>query len=190
MKKIAIAGASVALAALPVVSVFADTTSVTDTVKVTVDASCTLGVEAGATPATETLANGANKQDIVGSKFKISCNDDGGWTLKAVGASEGDSVTSMQGSVSGTSIPTGTDFTGATVSNWGFKATGTKVTEGYDEFKAIPGTATAIAESDDPTSTEGVDITYAVGISPTQASGTYTGKVTYTLVAPKEGAGA
>ena len=50
MKKIAIAASSVALAAMPVVGVFAlntDDTQVVDTIQVTVQASCTFRAEGG-----------------------------------------------------------------------------------------------------------------------------------------------
>ena len=46
MKKLAIIASSAALAALPVVGVFAaDTTTVSDTVKITIDETCTLGAD-------------------------------------------------------------------------------------------------------------------------------------------------
>ena len=186
MKKLAILGASVALAAVPVVGVFAaDTTTVTDEVQVTISDSCTLGITEGAKP-TKTLANGTADKTLAGAQFSITCNNGKGWTLKAQGDGTGDDKTTMVDAANHT-IPTGTSLDGS-ASNWAFKAAGTGVLGGYTDFAQVPTEATAIAESATPTSAQSVNITYGVSVDATQAAGTYTGKVTYTLVNPKEDA--
>ena len=185
-----ILGASAAatvLAAMPLVGVFAtEAGSVTDTVTITVDSSCSLGESVtGATPSAA-ITNGSNNKELAGSKFSISCNNNEGWTLNAKGASEGGTPTAMQGTDGGTSIATGVNLDNAAVSNWAMQATGDTVTSAYkSKFGVIPGEDTAIAESTNATSESTVDITYGVSISKDQPAGTYTGKVTYTLVHPK-----
>lgn len=152
MKKslIAVAGASLAAAAMPVVGVFAEGTF-TDTVQVTVSKSCVWqaswtdggsteqGTPTGRTfskdgvvPGTLLHFGGANDDgQAPGSSesapiIKMECNGGDGtaqggtWTVSAVGASEGDSNTAMKPSDSGVAIATGTATTGAT-SNWAFK---------------------------------------------------------------------
>lgn len=179
--------ASAVLAAMPLLGVFAtEAGSVTDTVTITVDSSCSLGESvSGATPSAG-ITNGNNNKTLQGSKFSISCNDNGGWTLNAKGASDGGAPTAMHGTNGGTTIATGTDLDNPAVSNWAVQATGDTVTSAYKgKFGVIPGEDTPIAESTNATSGSTVDITYGVSISNDQPAGTYTGKVTYTLVYPK-----
>lgn len=92
MKKLAIAGASLALAAMPVAGVFAaagDITGITDTLQLTVEATCTFNT-AGSAVATDTtysatVANGAVATLSNGSahKFNVVCNDTDGWKVTA-----------------------------------------------------------------------------------------------------------
>lgn len=200
MKKIAIAGASVAFAAMPIVGVFAadGTLSQTDTVVVTVDSNCSLAtsgtdVTPDASTYTAPIANGAYNTSIAGSTFTVTCNDTGGWKLNAVGAgtATGD-VTKMDASTNTDSddIATGTTLDGS-VSNWAFKiakggddAANITITTGYTDFSAIPSGATKIAQGTSTAGKSTITATYGVGISSTQSAGTYTGKVTYTLVHP------
>ena len=95
MKKsiIAAGAASVALAAMPIVGVFAadGTLTQTDTVVVTVSSACSLAtsgdsVTPDASTYTATIANGGYNTAIAGSTFTITCNDTGGWKLNAIGA--------------------------------------------------------------------------------------------------------
>jgi len=195
MKKLAIASASLALAAMPVVGVFAadQLGPLTDTVKVTVDSACTLARSEGPGEYTATIANGAFDMNITGSKFTITCNDTGGWQLNAIGAGSatGD-ITKMDASTSTDSddIATGTTLDGS-VSNWAFKiakggddAANITLTTGYDAFSAIPANATKIAQGTSTAGKSTISTTYGVGISATQSAGDYTGKVNYTLVHP------
>ncbi|MBR0467881.1 hypothetical protein IJJ53_03185 [Candidatus Saccharibacteria bacterium] len=202
MKKslIVTGAASLAVAAMPIVGVFAadGTLTQTDTVVVTVDSACSLAtsgseVTPDASTYKATIANGAYNTDITGSTFTITCNDTGGWKLNAIGAgtATGD-VTKMDASTNTDSddIATGTTLDGS-VSNWAFKvakggsdAANITVTEGYTNFSAVPASATKIAQGTSTAGNSTIAATYGVGISSTQSAGTYTGKVTYTLVHP------
>ena len=91
MKKLAIIASSAALAAMPVVGVFAaDTTTSTDTITVTVNPTCTFATGGDLDKSVSaTLSAGEASGDLEGSTFKVNCNDAKGWELKAVGAGEG-----------------------------------------------------------------------------------------------------
>ena len=181
MKKLAIIGASAVLAALPVVGVFAaDTTTVTDTVTVTIDPSCTLGVASTGASPSKTIANGGNDQEMAGSEFTVSCNASNGWHITAVGAGEEGHETDLIDSTKAHTISTGTTLDGS-VSNWAFKASGTGVETTYQSFAAVPSEAATIAKGASPVTANTISITYGAGVSATQDAGTYSGKVTYTL---------
>ena len=196
MKKLAIAGASAVLAAMPVVGVFAadGTLSQTDTVVVTIDSACSLATSnTSGADYTATIANGAYNTNITGSTFTVTCNDTGGWQLNAIGAgtATGD-VTKMDASTNtdADDIATGTTLDGS-VSNWAFKiakggsdASNITITTGYDNFSAVPSQSTKIAQGTSTAGNSTIAATYGVGISATQSAGTYTGKVTYTLAHP------
>ena len=196
MKKIAIAGASVALAAMPIVGVFAvdgdSLTPITDTVTVTVANSCTFARRAGGgTYDAGTIANGSASSDITGSVFNIKCNDTGGWYLTAAGDSDATTKSSMDSSTSKDTddIVTGTTFSGDT-SAWAFRLDGTGVISDYSAaaYANVPaaGGATVATSNTAAGNGTGIDITahYKVYIGNNQAAGTYTGKVTYTLAHP------
>ena len=163
MKKLAIAGASAVLAALPVVGVFAaDFNPIVDTVKVTINDSCAMsaaasGGEAGQTGGVyaKTVDAGTliNPSDWAGGSaggsstsaktYTFSCNNQGGWKVTAQGVSSTDTATAtaqtnMVGA-NGKNIATGTATSGPT-SNWAFNvtATGATVVSGYDGAAATP----------------------------------------------------
>lgn len=198
MKKIAIAGASLALAAMPVVGVFAadGNTTTTDTVQVTIDSACSL-TATGTGSYSTTLTNGTASSDLGSTSINIKCNDAGGWMVNAIGANTSTTAsagaTDMAPDVAGkTPIATGTNFDGS-VSNWAMKLTageGTyapSIVTGYDDYHAVPSVAnTKVASGVTTDQTTGSTFTtsYKVAVSPTQQTGTYTGKVTYTLVHP------
>ena len=187
MKKILIVtgATSVALAAMPVLGAFAD---VTDTVTITINSACTVGGTTATTGAgkdfTATVTNGSLKQwdatSSTGGKLVVSCNNAGGWNIKAVGASTGNNKTVMVPTGSGTAIATGTATSGAT-SNWAFKVSGTNAVSAYTSYSAVPSTATKVAGNTTSTANETLYTGYQVWVSATQAADTYTGKVTYTV---------
>ena len=185
MKKLAIAGASVALAAMPVVSTFAATgTTVTDTVQVTIDPACTITSTQAANTYSETMTNGQLKSDFGSTTMSISCNDATGWHVTAVGSgADATDKTAMNATGSGKDIATGTATSGAT-SNWAMKVTGGTAT-GFTTFSAVPSSATDVAKSTVSTNQSEIVTTYQVFISATQEADTYTGQVTYTLSHPK-----
>ena len=202
MKKslIATGAAAVALAAMPALGAFAD---VTDTVTLTIQSACTIGQNAadpstGGTGKTITEANALNAHMYTydangtdGGTIKVSCNDNGGWMIKAVGS--GDDTTNknvMNASSVGTDIATGTPAEGAATSTWGFKvaaATGQQgitVESAYQNFTAVPAEATKVASGTGAISEGGINTGYQVWVSATQQADTYTGKVTYTVHHP------
>ena len=204
MKKLAIAGASVALAAMPVVGVFAEgndgTLSQTDTVVVTVESACSLTSnheEDTPTPNkyAATITNGAANTSITGSALTITCNDTGGWDLNAIGAGTAtghNNYMDASTNVDDDDIVTADGTPTASSSAWAFKVaksgtdseTAATITTGYTGFKAVPSSSTKIVTG---TSTKGnvtITATYGVSIDDTQSAGTYTGKVQYTLVHP------
>ena len=195
MKKsiIATGAASLALAAMPMLGAFAD---VTDTVVLTIPDACSVGQTSssqtgGGVTLTET--NAVNEHlyqwdadGTAGGILKVSCNDASGWQVKAVGASTGTPVTSMTPSGSGTAIATGTATSGAT-SNWAFKVAGTSgvtVVSTYQNYAAVPATATKVAGGSAAISEGSIYTGYQVWVSATQQADTYTGKVTYTVTHP------
>ena len=183
MKKLAIAGASLALAAMPVLGVFAETT-VKDTITVTVSSSCEL---ADITPAGTSASNANNYYGtgnpgqlvtpVAGTKaspgtgtatsVRIACNDADGYTISA-------SFTSLTGP--GTAI---------TYSSSPEASAGSGTWTAYASKNS--GTATAIAAATGLTGSSSMTDTYAfsykVGLGNDQAAGDYTGDATYTLAA-------
>lgn len=193
MKKLAIVGASAALAAMPILGTFAD---VTDTVTITIPDACSVGQTSasqtggGVTLKEEAAVNNHlyswDADGTAGGMLKVSCNDVGGWMVKAVGANSGAPVTSMVASGSGTPIVTGTATSGDT-SNWAFKVAGTTgvtVVNTYQNYAAVPAIATKVAGGSGAISEGTIYTGYQVWISPTQQADTYTGKVTYTVTHP------
>ncbi len=203
MKKLAIVGASAALAALPVVGVFAATNqTITDQVQITVNSACTMrtgGTAASPTTAGASLSKTVNGGTLVGdtgtawdgtpSTFTVTCNDTGGWKITAQGvagtATDAAAQTVMKASnATSTDIVTGTATSGD-VSNWAFKVTGEKTVAAYNAaYVAVPGTAETVATSNDPVHESTVTANYRVWVSNTQEADTYTGYVRYVLTAP------
>ena len=184
MKKIAIAGASVALAALPMAGVFAATgTQVTDTVEVTINSACTITSTNAANTYSATMTNGQLKSDFGSTEMTVNCNDAAGWHITAVGSgADASDKTAMNATGSGTDIATGVATSGA-ASNWAMKVTGTGAT-GFTSFAAVPSSATNVATGSGAVSSGTLTTTYQVFISATQQADTYTGQVTYTLAHP------
>lgn len=245
MKKSLIAAsvASLAVAAMPVVGVFAAPYSaenkagtVTDQLTVNIPASCTIrnanndGTDGGdgdqSNPAINNyyyveMSNGEFKTDIGSSEWDdrtgepgedmtatdtitISCNtasdtsqnpNPAGWVLTAIGATTGASNTVLDGGAAGT-IATGLAESGNT-SAWAFKVlkgTGDNVNYSSDYFTPsaevtapgyhlVPGSELDIATGAGSFA-GGFQMYYQVYVSPTQAQGTYTGAVKYTLYNP------
>lgn len=206
MKKslIAASASAVALAAMPIVGVFATTNqAITDQVQITVSPVCAMrtgGTAASPTTAGATLSKTVNGGTLVGgdnpttpwdgtpSTFTITCNDTGGWKITAQGvtgtAADATPQTVMKASnATSTDIVTGTETSGNT-SNWAFKVTG-DTASGYTTFSEVPGSTPAVvATSADPVYESTVTANYRAWVSTIQEADTYTGYVKYVLTAP------
>lgn len=205
MKKLAIAASSVALAAMPVVGVFAvaGDGTVVDNLSVTVQPSCSIsgdGTESGTAPAL-TYTKSVNFGNITngtsdtadGSTMTVFCNDGSGWYVNAVGGNVTGTgqtaVSNLNGALNtSTPIAAGTATTG-TASSWAMKITKISgdVESDMTTFAAAPTSATKVAHSAKETSTttsDQIKAEYQVYIGTAQEADTYTGSVTYTLVHP------
>ena len=215
MKKLAIASASLALAAMPVVGVFAadeGSPSIVDNVTVVINESCTFQATAN-----DAAVNPSGNPAAVNRNFRKSatlgvlvtlggdpaqstsgstdqnpitiegvCNSGaqgstktGTWTISALGADQAKMVKEGSTAADEDNIPAGTATSG-TDSAWAMKIdlpTGTT----YSSYKAVPATATAVATGTANGSTFTFQPSYQVYVGTEQASGTYTGKVTYTI---------
>lgn len=206
MKKslIAASAASLAVAAMPVVGVFAATSnSFTDTLTVTVPAGCTLeDATAGVDPGTyadrafsaeipagtfKELGNGFNSE--TGKTMKIACNvDNGAWTVTATASNGALAGTVGAALTENASIAPGLATDGDT-SAWAIKSNasnGTGASNPYAAYKAYEVDtgetySTFLTGSADATTAVTFNPSYRVYVSPTQATGTYEGTVTYTV---------
>ena len=198
MKKslIVTGAASLALAAMPVVGVFAATPlSFTDNIKVTVEGACSLETSATGTDGsyadrtlTKTIPAGTyeefgnNDTGTADATITVSCNTStGSWTVTADGSDDGGSPATAQLVDGSNHIDAGTAIEGAD-SAWAFKmnATGTTTSNPFSSYTAVPATETTALEGA-ATSTVTFRPTYRVYVSPTQAPGDYEGSVVYTV---------
>ena len=188
MKKLAIASASVALAAMPVVGVFAATgsTEFTDNLEVIVNSGCTL--ENGGNTDGAYVDRSFSKNIAVGNYAVLdgsAATDTAAITIKCNTTSGTVTVTSAgsttlvgTGSADNT-IATGAATSGST-SNWAIKSNATNAaSDPYAAYKAhVPGTfLTATASASGTT----FNPSYQVYVAQGQAPDTYTGAVTYTV---------
>lgn len=212
MKKLAIAGASAVIAALPVVGVFAATSTVTDEIVVTIAKEC--AITTNTTPAqnigngthtdrqfTATMQNGelkvlagASNEGAAASAtspINVVCNDAAtsgdatSWKLTAVGGTKTAVSTVLDAAGSGTDIITGTGTSGA-ASNWAMKvdlASGLTAQNGFSAFREVPD-APVVVTTGNGTKSAAFTPSYQIYIGTSQEADTYTGHVTYTLTNP------
>ena len=166
------------------------------------DASVTLGTACNFSSNVDnqhnaTITNGVNSTDIGKTTLNVTCNDQGGYAVYAIGYTNDEyGNTSLKSSISDDyNISTGTSTSGNT-SNWSMKlstAPGTTtatIENNYNNYHAVPddytkvATLNTITNPDTSTTGSSISTTYQTYISPTQPVGTYTGKVKYTLVHP------
>ena len=207
MKKslIATGVASLALAAMPLAgSVFADptTSTMTDTLNVTIPPACTIrnSLTQGDATTTEnvynvTMKNGQLRSDIGDSAVDggehdnniiVNCNiqtgNDANWSL-SVGGKGNTNV--LSNGTPANNIATGTNTSGN--SSWAFKTAtataGVTYAQGYSSgaFAEVPANPATLATG---TGNASFTMNYQVYISATQATGNYTGGVVYTLTNP------
>ena len=140
-----------------------------------------------------------NTVTIAGSTFSTVCNDSEGYSIYAIGYGDESydtpTNTQMIGEGGIGNIVTGTAKSGNT-SNWAMQVTPTSgsaptITNGFDsaDFHVVPETYTQVAKytstTASPTATGArIDAKYQAYVISTQAIGTYTGKVKYTMVHP------
>ena len=179
---------------------------------VTVGTACTFSASV-TNPHTSTIENGLSSDNIGTTILNTTCNDSGGYAVYAIGYtneeygntsltySSLDSTPENPITNSNYDIPTGTATSGDT-SNWAMKldtVSGTTTatieadTNGsFSNYHIIPEDYTKVATLNtvtdnataSPSTGSSISTTYSAYISPTQAPGTYTGKVKYTLVHP------
>ena len=185
MKKLAIASASVALAAMPVVGVFAATgsTEFTDNLQVIVNSGCTL--ENGGNTDGTYVDRSFSKNIAVGNYAVLegsAATDTAAITIKCNTTSGTVTVTSS----GDTTLTSGSDTiaagaaTSGSASNWAIKSNATNTSsDPYAAYKAhVPGTfLTATASASGTT----FNPSYQVYVAQGQNPGTYTGAVTYTV---------
>ena len=167
MKKLAIVGASLAFAALPVVGVFAaDPAAITDNITITVDETCTFERTTGNGNYTATMqVNGLNNS-VGTSTFTAICNNASGFSVSATPTSlsgTGEAIT-----YSATAPPAGSG-------TW----TATKTTVAGN----IAASDGVLMTANGPTAAAGQTetVTYKVSTRPNQAKGSYSGSIEYAL---------
>ena len=191
MKKIAIAGASVALAAMPIVGVFAaatDVTNVTDTLTVTIDSTCSFNAQQSTTApnATNTysktmLAN-AFDDSFGTTTLTVICNN-----------AKGYSVGSVMNNLQGPAQSGGSTYETITYSTTDLTAAGQgKYSAGYSNVVGnntavtgqVPQSGTLMTSNTmTPAAGDTSTIIYKVSTTSNQAAGSYTGTAVYTLTA-------
>lgn len=174
MKKSIIAGTASAVFALtPVFGVFAtaDPSSVTDTLKVTVDDTCSLTRSAGSASLTQSMTANQLKNDFGTSTITSVCNAGSGYKVTGT-------FIALAGPGSN-SIPYQTTAPAAGTSGW----TAVLGNSSSTSF-IISGTAGNVHSTNTADTSSGHDavISYKVATADNIAAGTYTGTATYVLV--------
>ena len=206
MKKLAIAGASLALAAMPVVGVFAANTtytSIADKIQLTINKTCqmeasdalSVQIETGSIKGTAVTLGGspavAGTQftEVNGTPMTITCNAQAGWTLSA-------DPTALSASGTDQTIPFGAypaSITAhSTPSVWSAKITlggndtaNAVIASGWDTYGGS-GSGTILSaggESGAKKAVSGLTVTpsYKGYAAESQAAGSYSGTITYTF---------
>ena len=199
MKKsiIAAGAASVALAAMPVLGVFADDTEVVDTIEVTVQESCTFRtIESSASAAdTSYAASGTNATGSIsplngGSNvhtFNVFCNNNSGYVVSAVAEDLEDANVSGDVFAYATSLPTSSS-SDALKKDGKWNATiaaGTGLEDAEIGQIQSADTSADIVTHNAASIASGETFTaaYTAWIGTETPAGTYSGNITYTLSA-------
>ena len=198
MKKsiIAASAASLAVAALPVVGVFAATsTQFTDTLTVGVEGGCTMEDTSGSTGTYKnrefegTITAGTSDEltaqtgtDLYTGGFTINCNTTTGNFKVTVGATNDGDLKDGNNAIS----PLAANATmGGNTSSWAIKsnAQGTTTANPYSDYKGfVAGDFITFAASSTESPAEiTFNPSYKVYVAPGQTPGNYTGTVTYTI---------
>ncbi len=178
MKKLAIVGASAALAALPVLGVFAATTTIVDNISVGVAESCQIGSDASGATSVSRSFSATNQQPGTlvtftdaseATQVAVKCNIAAGYTLTPTFTA----LTSGSNSIAydGTAVAAAGDgewSASYVLTHEGTAGSSTLMTSGT----VINGTSTM---------TDVYNFTYNIGLDEDQPTGTYTGTATYLL---------
>ncbi|MBR2994347.1 hypothetical protein IKF32_00280 [Candidatus Saccharibacteria bacterium] len=176
------------------------TSATSASASVIVGAACTMTATVNTAHVAE-VPPGSSQQDIGSTTLQTICNDASGFAIYAIGYSNNEYGNTKMIQTSASSTPaefnTGTNTSGN--SSWAMKlsqvTTGTYATtidNGYSAYSVVPTTFTKVAHRDsatDATTTSpavgtSISLTYQSHISTTQDTGTYQGKVKFTLVHP------
>lgn len=178
MKKLAIAGAAVALAAMPVVGVFAtDTLSVKDKLVLTVSSSCTYD---GITPEAATSSNGNEYTASAAPNQLVSFGATSSATSLTVKCNDADGY-SITPTFTGLTGPTTISYNGSTDPTAGSATWAAYYSKNSDAATIFAASGTAITGTS--TMTDTYTFSYKVGTGVDQAAGTYNGTATYVLAA-------
>lgn len=182
MKKLAIVASSVALAAMPVVGVFATDANqqATDTIQITVDATCTFTAGSGTATYTASGTNGSGQVSPSLSSsnvhnFTVFCNNNAGYAVTAVATALSQNGVTDDFDYVATLPSSGVD--GA----WHAQIAGT----GLKNQLPDGGTSTTIIERTEASGASGESFTstYTAWIGTETPAGTYEGTIGYTLAA-------
>ena len=169
--------------------VAADTSGSRDAT-VTVGASCTFTGTTSYTASISVYAGNTSESDTSRAPYSISCNNPTGFKVQAIGFSDNtDGDTDMHAGTGSETIATGS--TGPS-SYWGFRigfayaTAGTATVEtGYNTYTSVPSSATDVISFSGSTASVVTGLfrpDYQIYVAPSQAAGTYSGAVKYTLV--------
>ncbi len=184
MKKALVMGvASVALAAMPVVGVFAvqapDPDAFTDTIEITVEGSCTWSRSTGDGTYEATIAAGGTNNNVGTSTFTSSCNNGTGYTVT------GDFTSLAHTTGDGTPITFSDENIAANSGTWNAYRSGVTGGVTHTDYSA----AANLTDDGIVYKTTGADtatassftVVYKVATHAIQSQGLYRGTATYTL---------
>ena len=179
MKKALIAGAaSAVLAAMPVVGVFADDiTTMTDTLTVTIEASCTF--DAASHTYSDTLTANQYVESFGKTTMNVACNNAKGYTVTSA-------MNDLVGPANAASGNEKIEYSATAVSAAGagkYSAAATNTINGATGAAAQVSASGTLMTSSVMTPAGGDQsvIVYSVSTTNNQAAGTYTGTAVYTL---------
>ena len=210
MKKslIATGAASLALAAMPMAGVFAQTLNFTDQVEVTVSAGCSFEVTDSNTDVVDlhsprmfaanaelgqvVVLGGTAQAGATGTygqqNITVACNTSDStksWSVSAVGAqTSGDENKMLPTQNANTKIETSNaEVTSGGTSSWAFKIEGGSAATTYGDWSAVPGTTPVTVATGEANAASDASFApaYRVYVGTNQQADTYTGKVAYTL---------
>ena len=199
MKKsiIAAGAASVALAAMPIVGVFAasgdpiESHSVNDVVRASIQSGCSASDSVVNKNVNLTVAPGTLAETTAAGSISIICTGGINWNITAVGAGETGHETTLYDGTN--DIATNANTTSGTTSAWAFKAS--SITNNADpetpitvngtngtSWQAIPAATSPVTlQSGNAAANLTLNTQYRVYAALSQNPGTYAGKVTYTI---------